>query len=270
MTNAFRMTIGADRGEIARVNAAFAKFADLHALPASVRRSVQVALDELLTNTIVYGFAGRADGEGEASVEVELRPDRVSLRLTDDGRPFDPFGMAPPAAAPDVALPAAERRIGGLGIHLVRGMMDEVSYQRRADRNVVLLAKLLPGGGGGEGGMTADLRGGRPMDISTRTRNDVTVIAFAGNLDSATAPLAQQALDGILASGGRKIVVDLTGLDYISSAGLRVLLGTAKRLGTGALRLFGLNETVGEVFQISGFSTILAVFATEAEALEKL
>lgn len=108
------------------------------------------------------------------------------------------------------------------------------------------------------------------MDITTRTQNDVTIVAFAGSLDSATAPLAQQAFDGIVASGGRKVLVDFSGLDYISSAGLRVLLGTAKRLGPGALRLFGLNETVGEVFQISGFSTILAVFATEAKALERL
>ena len=108
------------------------------------------------------------------------------------------------------------------------------------------------------------------MDITTRTQNDITIVTVAGNLDSATAPLAQQALDGILASGGRRIVIDFTRLDYISSAGLRVLLGTAKRLGAGALRLFGLNETVAEVFQISGFSKILAVFATEAEALERL
>ena len=110
------------------------------------------------------------------------------------------------------------------------------------------------------------------MDITTRTQNDITIVAFAGSLDSATAPLAQQALDGILAAGVRTLVVDFTGLDYISSAGLRVLLGTAKRLGGagGGLRLFGLNETVGEVFQISGFSTILAVFKTEAAALEGL
>ena len=108
------------------------------------------------------------------------------------------------------------------------------------------------------------------MDITTRTRNDVTVVAFAGNLDSNTSPQAQQALDGILAGGGRKMVVDFTALDYISSAGLRVLLGTAKRLGGagGALRLFGLNETVREVFDISGFATILAVFPTEADALK--
>ena len=108
------------------------------------------------------------------------------------------------------------------------------------------------------------------MDITTRTQNDVTLVALAGNLDSNTSPQAQQALDGLLAGGGRKMVIDFTALDYISSAGLRVLLGTVKRLSGagGALRLFGLNQTVREVFQISGFSTILAVYATEADALK--
>ena len=112
------------------------------------------------------------------------------------------------------------------------------------------------------------------MEIATRTHKDVTLLAVVGSLDSNTSPKAQQTLDGILSSGARKVVLDLTALDYISSAGLRVLLGTAKRLGAtgeggGALRLFGLNETVREVFDISGFSTILAVFATEADALKE-
>ncbi len=108
------------------------------------------------------------------------------------------------------------------------------------------------------------------MDVTTRTQNGVTLVAFAGKLDSNTSPQAQQALDAILAGGARKVAVDCTALDYISSAGLRVLLGTAKRLSGagGALRVFGLNETVREVFDISGFSTILAVFATEADALK--
>jgi anti-sigma regulatory factor (Ser/Thr protein kinase) len=137
MRPVFRMTIGADRREIARVNAAFAEFADAHALPASVRRSMHVVLDELLSNTIGYGFAGRENGE--VTVEAVLRTDRLCVTLTDDGRPFDPLGMA----APDTALPVEQRRIGGLGIHLVRRMMDEVSYHRRADRNVVILSKFL-------------------------------------------------------------------------------------------------------------------------------
>ncbi len=140
MTNAFRMTIGADPGDVARVGAGFAEFADAHAVPASIRRSMNVALDELLSNTIAYGFAGREGGE--VIIEVELHADRLSVTLTDDGKPFNPFGLA----APDTASPMEERRPGGLGIHLVRRMMDEVSYHRRADRNVVTLAKVLTGG----------------------------------------------------------------------------------------------------------------------------
>ncbi len=258
MRPSFRMTIGAELGEVARVNAAFGEFADAHALPASIRRSMNVVLDELLNNTVRHGFAGREGGE--VTIDMELRADRLSVTLTDDGRPFNPLGVA----APDTALPVEERQLGGLGIHLVRRMMDEVSYHRRTDRNVVTLSKLLTGE------LTAGHGGGRSMDISTHTRNDATVVAVAGNLDSNTSPQAQQALDGVLADGGKKIVMDFTALDYISSAGLRVLLGTAKRLSGagGALHLFGLNDTVREVFDISGFSAILLVFATEADALK--
>lgn len=254
------MTIGIDPGEVARVAAAFAEFAETEALSAPVRRSIHVALDEFLHNTIAYGFAGR--GKGEVTVEVELGGGRVTVTLTDDGTPFDPLARA----EPDTALPVEEREIGGLGIHLVRRMMDEVTYQRRGGQNVVVLVKRL------ESGMKVGQRGGIAMDVTTRTLQDVTIIAFAGNLDSNTSPQAQQALDGILAGGARKLVVDFTALDYVSSAGLRVLLGAAKKLSGpgGALRLYGLNETVREVFEISGFSKILAVRGSEAEALAGL
>lgn len=265
MRPSFRMTIGTDLGQVAGVSAAFAEFADAHAVPAAIRRSVSVALDELLNNTIAYGFAGRRGCE--VSIDVELRTDRLCVTLTDNGKPFNPLDMG----APDTAFSVEERQIGGLGIHLARRMMDDVAYHRRADRNVVSLTKLLAGGSTASGG-------GRSMDITTRTQNGVTLVAFAGSLDSNTSPKAQQALDRMLAAGAWKMVVDCTALDYISSAGLRVLLGTAKRLSGagaggaggagGALRLFGLNETVREVFDISGFSKILGVFATEFDALK--
>jgi len=108
------------------------------------------------------------------------------------------------------------------------------------------------------------------MEISTRTRDDVTIVAITGNLDSLTSPDAQRELDAILAEGSDKIALDFTSLDYISSAGLRVLLGTAKHLRAsgGALRTFGLNDSVREVFDISGFSSILAVYPGEDDALE--
>lgn len=252
MRPSFRHTIAPELGEIARVNAAFTAFAEAHAVPPAIRRSLNVALDELLNNTIVHGFAGRTGGA--VTIEAELRADRLTVTLTDDGTPFNPL-VAVSAPSPNTARSVEERQIGGLGLHLVRRMMDDVGYHRRGDRNVVTLVKHLTGG--------------ERMEIATRTERDVTLVAVAGSLDSNTSPQAQQALDGILSSGGRKVAIDFTALDYISSAGLRVLLGTAKRLREGgALRIFGLNDTVREVFEISGFSTILPVFPSEADALK--
>lgn len=107
------------------------------------------------------------------------------------------------------------------------------------------------------------------MQVTTRAQGNVTIVSIAGSVDSTTSPEAQQALDAVVAQGARKVVVDCAGLDYISSAGLRVLLGLAKQLTAsgGALRMCGLNQTVREVFEISGFATILPVFGSEAEAL---
>src|SRR4029078_12827467 len=106
------------------------------------------------------------------------------------------------------------------------------------------------------------------MQISTRTSNDIHIVAIAGSLDSATAPEAQKSLEDVVA-GAKKVALDFSNLDYISSAGLRVLLGAAKQLRAsgGKLGMFGLNQSVREVFEISGFATILSLYPSEADAL---
>lgn len=108
------------------------------------------------------------------------------------------------------------------------------------------------------------------MNITTTEVEGITIAAFEGNLDTNTAPDAEERLGELLEKGVTKILVDFTTLNYISSAGLRVLLVTTKRLGGtgGSMRLCGLNETVDEVFEISGFSTIFSVFKSRDEALE--
>lgn len=106
------------------------------------------------------------------------------------------------------------------------------------------------------------------MEITTRTVGAITIVVMTGKLDSLTSPQAQQSLDGVLAGGVTKVGIDFTAVDYVSSAGLRVLLSVAKRVGAGGLRMFGLNPSVREVFEISGFATILPVFPGETEALQ--
>jgi anti-anti-sigma factor len=256
MSSQFRVAIGADPGGVEMVMATFTSFAEEHAVPDTVRRSINVALDELLANSLAYGLTGEGS---EVVVDVELQRDRLIVTVSDDGTPFDPFGRS----APDTTMSVEDRPIGGLGIHLVRKLVDDVSYERRDGRNVVVLTKRLVQG------TSAQHRGGSTMEITKREHGDAWIIAIAGNLDSVTSPKAQKELEAILSSGGRKLAVDFSSLDYISSAGLRVLLGVAKQLGAkgGALRTYGLNQTVKEVFDISGFSAILPVYPSEAEAL---
>jgi len=108
------------------------------------------------------------------------------------------------------------------------------------------------------------------MQISVKTTNEVKVLAFEGRLDTQTSPDAQQQLTRLIEEGATKILVNLEKVDYISSAGLRVLLVVAKQLKAtdGELRICSLNEVVKEVFDISGFDMILPISASESEALE--
>ena len=134
------MSVGAHPGGAEEVTAALAGFAEAHALADGVRRSLNVAIDELLANTLSHGRTGR--DPCSITVEVELDKERVTVILTDDGTPFDPFA----GDAPDTTLSVEERPIGGLGLHLVGQLMDQVSYQRRDDHNVVVLVKKLVNG----------------------------------------------------------------------------------------------------------------------------
>ena len=109
------------------------------------------------------------------------------------------------------------------------------------------------------------------MEITIHDSNEIKIVKFEGELETNTSHDAEVCLNKLLDEGVKKILIDFEALDYISSAGLRVLLATAQKLqaGNGALRVCNLNETVQEVFDISGFSTILSVFKSESEALDE-
>ena len=105
------------------------------------------------------------------------------------------------------------------------------------------------------------------MNISKSEIDSTTVFRLEGDLDTNSSPLAEEAFTDAIAGGCGSMLVNLSDVGFVSSAGLRVLLAAAKRLG-GELRVCGLNETVNEVFEISGFITIFSVFPTEEEALQ--
>jgi len=125
--------------DIGRVHEAFEAFSTGHGLPSAVRRAVRIVLDDVLHNIISYAY--HDDERHAIDVRVEVAPGRVSVRVADDGRPFDPLGHP----APDVTAELDDREVGGLGIHLVSRLVDEASYERSGDRNVLVLVKRFSG-----------------------------------------------------------------------------------------------------------------------------
>jgi len=107
------------------------------------------------------------------------------------------------------------------------------------------------------------------MQIDIKEVDNIKVVQFTGNLDTNTASEAENRINGLLDDAAVKILINFENLNYISSAGLRVLLATAKKMMAtgGSLKICSLNKTVQEVFDISGFNTILSLEANEADAL---
>ena len=97
------------------------------------------------------------------------------------------------------------------------------------------------------------------LNINKSIENNAALFAVDGRLDSTTAPELENELKGSL-DGVSDLTLDFTGLEYISSAGLRVLLSTQKIMNKqGKMKLINVNETIMEIFEVTGFSDILTV-----------
>jgi serine/threonine-protein kinase RsbW len=95
----------------------------------AIARKFALALDETLTNTVSYAYPD--GGRHSIAVRIEHRAGYLTATVSDDGAPFDPLSQA----APDIHASVERRKVGGLGIHLVRSLMEAVAYRRRGDRN---------------------------------------------------------------------------------------------------------------------------------------
>lgn len=97
------------------------------------------------------------------------------------------------------------------------------------------------------------------MTITKKIEGSSLTIAVEGRLDTVTSPELEAELSASL-DGVTDLTLDFSGLEYISSAGLRVLLATQKKMNAqGSMKVCGVNETVGEVFEVTGFADILTI-----------
>ena len=119
--------------ELQRFNDLMREFGSEHDIPEETIFRVNLSMDEILTNVLRYGY--QDEEEHEISVVATWDREWMTIEVHDDGTPFNPLEVA----SPDTSEALEEREIGGLGIHIVRTMMDDLSYRRELDTNVLTL-----------------------------------------------------------------------------------------------------------------------------------
>ena len=132
-----RTTITNTRADLARVPQWIADFAAVQGISGPIVSELTVALDEVLSNIVKYGYAD--DEVHRIEIQLTVSATAIEAQIEDDGVPFDPLAVP----APDLDAPLAERKVGGLGIHFVRTLMSEVTYSRTAGCNRLVLVKYL-------------------------------------------------------------------------------------------------------------------------------
>jgi sigma-B regulation protein RsbU (phosphoserine phosphatase) len=131
------LTLANRSSELERLVSAIERFGQDQGIPEPDVHAVTLVLDEIITNTITYGYDDQA--AHDIQVRLSLVNGRLSVEVQDDGRPFNPLT----APQPDVTSSVEERPVGGLGIHLVRSLMPEVSYRRESGKNHLVMSKRL-------------------------------------------------------------------------------------------------------------------------------
>src|SRR5271169_2776030 len=129
-----------DGAELGRLVGFAEEFARNHSLAEAEQARLLVILEELFTNAVNYGYPDGAVATGRIEIGLAVKKGRLEIHFSDDGRPFDPLSHAPP----DFDRVAANRPVGGLGLHLLRSL-DDARYRRdRARNHLALIRNLAP------------------------------------------------------------------------------------------------------------------------------
>ena len=136
--------------ELTRLAEEITRLGTEHHLPEEVIFHLNLSLEEVVSNIIRHGYGERDDGE--VSLAIHLAPEALVVIVDDDGVPFNPLDLP----APNLTGPVEEREVGGLGVYLVRQLMDEVEYRNEQGRNILrLMKRITPRGPGTNAGKTS-------------------------------------------------------------------------------------------------------------------
>lgn len=129
--------LNSDLAELARLSVAIDEFCEQATVPTADGFALQVVIEEVVTNIINHGYGGNTGHT--FSLHLSANETSVTVEARDDAPAYDPLTRL----EVDTTVPLAEREVGGLGVHLVKKMMPQVSYKRLAGHNILTLTRPL-------------------------------------------------------------------------------------------------------------------------------
>lgn len=138
MQTTFTATLKNQLSEIVKLEKILEEFGLNQQIPDKTLLAMNLALEEILTNIISYGYQDTQ--EHDIFLRLTIEGKDFMAEVEDDGIPFNPLD----SQDPDITLPVKDRPIGGLGIHLTKKMMDGIDYERRDGKNFLRLKKSIP------------------------------------------------------------------------------------------------------------------------------
>ena len=214
-------------------------------LPASITMSLNLAIEEAVTNIIRYGYP--SNKESEIILRTSVAPGMLVTQIIDDGISFDPTAKE----TSDNVQSLDQQLTQGLGLFLIRRTMDKVEYHSTDNHNELILTKNID----------MDFKPEATLKTNLCQIEEVTILTIEGRLDTANANTFNTVLQPLLASKTPNIIVNCEGLSYISSSGLRSLITLQKSVMQhgGQLVLEAMKLEIRKIFDMTGCSGLFTV-----------
>jgi len=241
--------------EVRRVAALLDAFAATHGVPEGALNDMQVAVDEAVSNIVRHAFP--EGGAHLIRVDLSVAGGRLCARLEDDGIAFDP--TAAPASPPAGGLD--QRPVGGLGLLFMRTLLDSMAYRREGQRNILELGKAFE----------PNTPPAHPAaaTIAREVHGQSVVLVPSGRIDSDPARRLEQEMRALADAGVPGVVLDLSRVNYLTSAAFRAMLAGSRVVEErgGRVALCGIDPSLGRLFSAGGFAGLFRTFASREDAL---
>lgn len=216
----------------------------------------QMAADEACTNIFEHAYEEQANDNIEITCQVETG--RCTIIILDHGQPFDPESVPVPTISTNIE----DIEPGGIGLHLMRKLMDDIRFEFGEDGNRLTMVK------------SHQKDNATPENIITQRQLDkgVWVVAISGRLDSTHAADIETTLRELLDRGQHWLVVDLAEVSYISSRGLKALVTSWRRAtdSGGTVVLCSIQPRVLTIFETVGFTEVFKTYPALDDAVAAL